>query len=55
MVLSTVRDAHDKDYDLIVVGDLMADPNPETHRLLVEKVLAHQADVISSAGLAALL
>jgi nicotinamidase-related amidase len=55
VVLSAVRDAHDKDYNLIVVSDLVADRDDETHRVLTEKVIANQADVISSEELASLL
>jgi nicotinamidase-related amidase len=55
VVLSAVRDAHDRDYNLIVVSDLVADPDPEVHEVLTTKVLAHQADVISAAELSELL
>ncbi len=51
VVLSAVRDAHDKDYNLIVVSDLVADRDPETSRFLLEKVIGHQADVVSSSEL----
>ena len=50
-MLSAVRDAHDKDYNLIVVSDLVADRDPETSRFLLEKVIGHQADVVSSSEL----
>ena len=55
VVLSTLRDAADRDYRLIVLEDLCADQDPEVHRVLVEKVFPRQADVLSTAGLADLL
>jgi nicotinamidase-related amidase len=48
VVLSAVRDAHDKDYSLIVVSDLVADRDPVTSAFLLEKIIGHQADVVSS-------
>jgi len=48
-ILSTVREAADKDYGLIVVKDLVADVDAEIHRVLVEKVFPKQADVIDLA------
>ena len=50
-VLSTVRDAADRDYRLFVVGDLCADFDPEVHELLLERVFPRQADVITSDAL----
>jgi len=47
-VLSTLRDAADEDYRLYVVADATADPDPEVHRVLVEKVFPHQADIIDT-------
>jgi nicotinamidase-related amidase len=47
VVLSTVRDAADRDYQLYVLRDCCADPHPEVHRVLIEHVFPHQADVIS--------
>ena len=55
VVLSTVRDAHDRDYRLIVLADLCADRDPEVHELLTGKVFPGQAEVISSGELQALL
>jgi nicotinamidase-related amidase len=51
VVLSTVRHAADADYQLIVVNDGCADPDAEVHRVLMEKVLAKQATVLSCAEL----
>lgn len=48
VVLSTVREAADKDYQLTVLADLCADFDHEVHALLTEKVFPRQAEVISS-------
>jgi nicotinamidase-related amidase len=55
VVLSTTRDAADKDYRLYVLADGCADPDPEVHDVLLRKVLPRQADVITTATLAELL
>jgi nicotinamidase-related amidase len=55
VVLSTVRDAHDRDYRLIVLADLCADRDPEVHEVLTGKVFPGQAEVISAAELHGLL
>ena len=52
VVLSTVRDAADRDYRLFVVADLCADFDPAVHTLLLERVFPRQADVITSDELA---
>jgi nicotinamidase-related amidase len=51
VVLSAVRDAHDKDYTLIVASDLVADRDPAVTEFLLEKVIGHQAEVASSTEL----
>jgi nicotinamidase-related amidase len=55
VVLSTVRDAADRDYRLFVVEDLCRDRDPEVHRLLLDRVFPRQARVISQQDLAGLL
>jgi nicotinamidase-related amidase len=55
VVLSTVRDAADRDYRLVVVSDLCADPDAEVHALLVDRVFPRQADVVASSALAGML
>lgn len=45
VVLSTVRQAADLDYRLTVLSDGCADADPETHRVLTEKVFPRQAEV----------
>jgi nicotinamidase-related amidase len=47
VVLSTVRQAADFDYRVVVVSDACADPDPEVHAILMEKVFPRQADVVS--------
>jgi nicotinamidase-related amidase len=47
VVLSTVRDGHDRDYRLIVVSDLCADPEEDVHTFLVQRILPRQAEVIT--------
>ena len=53
VVLSTVRQAADADYRLVVVRDACADADDEVHRVLTEKVLARQATVTSASEVAA--
>lgn len=48
VVLSTVREAADRDYALTVLADLCLDGDDEVHRVLTEKVFPRQADVINS-------
>jgi nicotinamidase-related amidase len=48
VVLSTVRQAADFDYRVVVASDACADPDPETHATLIEKVFPRQADVAST-------
>jgi nicotinamidase-related amidase len=49
VVLSTVRDAADRDYRLTVLSDACADPDDAVHEVLISKVLARQADVVTCA------
>ena len=48
VVLSTVRDAHDRDYQIFVLSDACADPDPEVHAFLNEKIFPRQANVITT-------
>lgn len=48
VVLSTLRDAADRDYRLLVLRDVCADPDPEVHRVLTDSVFPQQADVIDA-------
>jgi nicotinamidase-related amidase len=47
VVLSTLRDAADKDYTLTVLADGCADRDEEVHRVLTTKVFPRQASVVS--------
>lgn len=47
VVLSTLREAADKDYSLTVLSDACLDLDPEVHRVLMEKVFPRQADVLT--------
>jgi nicotinamidase-related amidase len=51
VVVSTVRDAADRDYRLIVLADGCADPDAEVHDVLLGKLFPRQADVITIAEL----
>lgn len=55
VVLSTVREASDQDYRIFVLADATDDHDPEVHRVLIEKVLPRQADVITTSDLKALV
>ena len=54
VVLSTLRDAGDRDFRLLVLEDATADHDPEVHRVLIEKVFPHQADIVQTDDLVAL-
>jgi nicotinamidase-related amidase len=48
VVLSTAREAADKDYRLTILSDCCADMDEEVHRVLTGKVFPRQADVHTS-------
>ena len=48
VVLSTLRQAADLDYRLVVLADACADRDPEVHRVLTEKVFPRQALVTAT-------
>jgi nicotinamidase-related amidase len=47
VVLSTLREASDKDFQITVIADLCADADEEVHRVLVTKVFPRQARVVT--------
>ncbi len=47
VVLSTLREAADKDYVITVFSDCCADMDEEVHRVLTTKIFPRQADVIN--------
>lgn len=50
VVLSTVRDAADQDYRIVVLEDGCFDRDAEVHRLLTEKIFPRQSTVTSIDG-----
>ncbi|MEC0229944.1 cysteine hydrolase family protein [Paenibacillus alba] len=50
VVLSTLREAADKDFALTVLSDACLDADPEVHRVLIEKVFPRQAEVMTVAA-----
>ncbi|MGW6755590.1 cysteine hydrolase family protein [Streptomyces sp. NPDC055006] len=54
-VLSTVTDAADRDYQLYVLSDGVADPDTEVHNVLLHHVFPSRAHVIDTAELHTLL
>jgi len=48
VVLSTVRQAFDMDYRVVVAGDCCADPDLDVHQMLLDKVIAQHAEVVSA-------
>jgi nicotinamidase-related amidase len=49
VVLSTIREAADRDYELTVLSDICADMDDEVHTVLTTKVFPRQAKVMTSA------
>ncbi|PYF74822.1 cysteine hydrolase family protein [Pedobacter nutrimenti] len=47
VVLSTLREAADKDFQLTVIKDCCADRDPEVHQVLMDKIFPVQAEVVS--------
>ncbi len=47
VVLSTIREAADKDFQLTVIEDCCADRDAEVHKILTAKVFPAQAEVIN--------
>jgi nicotinamidase-related amidase len=47
VVLSTLREAADRDFTLVVLSDACADADPEVHRVLTEKLFPRQAEVLT--------
>ncbi|MGH3223537.1 MAG: cysteine hydrolase family protein [Streptosporangiaceae bacterium] len=55
VVLSTAREAADRDYQLTVLADGCADADDEVHRVLLSKVFPRQAIVTTAQEWAAIL
>ena len=54
VVLSTVRDALDRDYEIYVLADSIADHDPQLHDALVERLLRQSVNVIDTGELPSL-
>lgn len=48
VVLSTLREAADRDYHMTVLSDACADPEPEVHEFLLKKVFPFSGDVVTT-------
>jgi nicotinamidase-related amidase len=48
VVLSTLREAADKDYHVTVLSDACTDPEPETHDFLIKKVFPFSGEVMTT-------
>lgn len=46
-VLTTVREAHDLDYRVVVVRDASADPDPDVDEFLMTRIFPKQASVVT--------
>jgi len=55
VVLSTLREAADKDYQIVVLSDAVFRCRSRSHRVLLEKVFPRQADVLTVSEWAATL
>lgn len=55
VVLSTVRDALDRDYEIYVLADTIADHDPKLHDVLVERLLPQSVNVIDTRDLPSLV
>jgi nicotinamidase-related amidase len=55
VVLSTVREAADRDYHVFVLADGSADPGTEVHDILAQKIVPAKVHVITIAALPNLL
>jgi nicotinamidase-related amidase len=55
VVLSTLLDACDRDYEVVVIEDCCADLDAELHRVLLGRLFPQRAQVIASSGFAAAL
>ncbi len=49
VVLSTLREAADRDYGLKVLSDCCDDSDPEVHHVLMAKVFPRQAEILTAA------
>ena len=52
VVLSTLRQAADRDYQIVVLSDAVGDPVPDAHRALLDHIFPRQAHVTTVDALA---
>jgi nicotinamidase-related amidase len=50
VVLSTLREAADRDFEVVVLADACSDPDDEVHRVLTTKLFPPQARVVDTAS-----
>lgn len=48
VVLSTLCEASDRDFEIVVLKDLCMDPNEELHEILVEQIFKKRGEVLSA-------
>lgn len=48
VVLSTLCEAADKDYEIVVLRDLCVDPNEEVHRFLMDNIFDKRGEVVGA-------
>jgi len=47
-ILSTMKEAVDRDFEAVVLRDLCLDSDEEVHRVIMDKVFARHAEVVES-------
>jgi nicotinamidase-related amidase len=52
-VLTTVREAHDLDYQVLVLADACADPDRDVHEFLIEHIIPRQGRIVATTQLLA--
>jgi nicotinamidase-related amidase len=50
-ILSTVCEAADRDYRLLVLSDCVLDTDRDTHNLLLDRILPRQAEIVTASDL----
>ena len=48
VTLTTVREAADRDFEMIVLADCCFDSDEEVHRVLTQKIFSRQATVVNA-------
>lgn len=50
-ILSTVREAADRDYRVLVLSDCVIDQDREVHKLVLDRILPRQAEIVTASDL----